>query len=165
MKVVLSVGTHEQPFDRMVAVADTLASAGHDVTIQYGYSAAPSVAHGFDFASSDTLTELVGAADVVVSHGGPATVLQALDAGRLPVVFPRLHRFAEHVDDHQLAFSRHLQRQGLARVAETENEVVKLVLEGARAPDSLAERKARVAANRLRVAESLDAWLSSRSGG
>jgi len=41
-------------------------------------------------------------ADVVVTHAGVGSVLCAREAGHVPVVVPRLHRFGEHVDDHQL---------------------------------------------------------------
>ncbi|HLU82933.1 MAG TPA: glycosyltransferase [Trueperaceae bacterium] len=162
MRVVLSVGTHEQRFERMVAVADALAAEGHDVTIQYGYSTPPTVANGFDFAPTQRLAELFAAADVIVTHAGPATVLQALEWGKLPIVFPRLSRFHEHVDDHQPSFARHLQRQGLARVAATEAEVLALAAERTQVPVTVTERITRVAANRARLAASLDAWLAGR---
>jgi UDP-N-acetylglucosamine transferase subunit ALG13 len=41
-------------------------------------------------------------ADVVVTHAGVGSVLCAREAGHVPVVVPRLHRYDEHVDDHQL---------------------------------------------------------------
>jgi UDP-N-acetylglucosamine transferase subunit ALG13 len=37
-----------------------------------------------------------------VTHTGVGSVLCAREAGHVPVVVPRLHRFGEHVDDHQL---------------------------------------------------------------
>lgn len=165
MRVVLSVGTHEQSFDRMVRVADELASAGDQVTIQYGYSTPPVAAQGFDFAASEELSALLQSADVVITHAGPATVLQALEAGKLPIVFPRAQGYGEHVDDHQVSFARHLQRQGLAHVGTTESEVLALVSEGPKPADAVFERRERVASNRRRVADSLDEWLTVRHPG
>ena len=161
MKVLLSVGTHEQPFARMVDVADRLAAAGHDVTIQYGYSRAPELARGFAFASGDELIAAMAGADEVVTHAGPATVLQALDVGRQPIVFPRSRAHGEHVDEHQVEFAAHLGAKGLARVAFTPDDVVGLI----GAPQGgldLEERRKRIAGNRLRLAASLDAWLLRR---
>ena len=37
-----------------------------------------------------------------MTHAGVGSVLCARQAGHVPVVVPRLHRFDEHVDDHQL---------------------------------------------------------------
>ena len=51
--------------------------------------------------------------DVVVSHGGPATISEARAAGHLPVVVPRDPAFGEHVDDHQKRFSAWLASKGL----------------------------------------------------
>jgi UDP-N-acetylglucosamine transferase subunit ALG13 len=58
--------------------------------------------------SMHELAELMALADVVVTHGGPATVSQARTAGTIPIVVPRQQRFGEHVDDHQVLYARRL---------------------------------------------------------
>jgi UDP-N-acetylglucosamine transferase subunit ALG13 len=50
----------------------------------------------------DVLNAHMREADVVVTHAGVGSVLCAREAGHVPVVVPRLHRYDEHVDDHQL---------------------------------------------------------------
>jgi len=60
----------------------------------------------------EELDELIRAARVVVTHGGSGCIMQALRAGSLPVVVPRLARFGEHVDDHQLQLASRLERAG-----------------------------------------------------
>jgi UDP-N-acetylglucosamine transferase subunit ALG13 len=47
------------------------------------------------------MVELIESADVVVSHAGVGSIMCALRAGHVPIVFPRLKRYAETVDDHQ----------------------------------------------------------------
>jgi UDP-N-acetylglucosamine--N-acetylmuramyl-(pentapeptide) pyrophosphoryl-undecaprenol N-acetylglucosamine transferase len=54
-------------------------------------------------------------ADVVVAHAGVGTALEAMDAQRMPLLVPRLPRFGEHVDDHQVQVGHELARRGLAR--------------------------------------------------
>ena len=44
--------------------------------------------------------------------------MTALRLGHAPIVVPRLHRFGEHVDDHQLDIARRLQERGLVRCVE-----------------------------------------------
>ncbi len=51
---------------------------------------------------------------MVIAHAGVGSALTALEAGRLPILVPRLERFGEHVDDHQLQIADHLQNRGLA---------------------------------------------------
>src|SRR5207342_3032116 len=101
--VLVQVGTDHHPFDRLVAWADTWAGAHPDVEVlvQHGRSRAPDVASGSAFLDRDTLTGLLESADVVVSHGGPATISEARAAGHRPVVVPRDPGRGEHVDDHQ----------------------------------------------------------------
>ena len=54
------------------------------------------------------MEESIATADIVITHGGPATIALARSAGRLPIVVPRLRRYGEHVDDHQLWYARRL---------------------------------------------------------
>jgi UDP-N-acetylglucosamine transferase subunit ALG13 len=63
----------------------------------------------------DRLAEWAAAADVIITHGGPGSILLALSVGRSPVVVPRDPRFGEHVDDHQLRFVRWLQERAPIR--------------------------------------------------
>jgi UDP-N-acetylglucosamine transferase subunit ALG13 len=78
----------------------------------------------------EELHRLIREARVVVTHAGIGSVAAALDHGRRPVVVPRLRRFGEAVDDHQVFFARRLQAAGLVTVVED--------LE--RLPEVLAER-------------------------
>lgn len=161
MKIVVSVGTHEQQFDRLVEMADKLASESHDVTVQYGYSREPVLAHGIDFLPVKDLDKWMEEADIVIVHGGPATVLQALSKGKTPVVVPRDPTLNEHVDDHQLRFARHLQEHGLGIVMTDVGAInVESIARQSRQVD-LSARMAKVRENRLRLALSLAEWLGT----
>jgi len=55
----------------------------------------------------------------VITHGGPASFISALQVGKIPVVVPRKTEFNEHVNDHQVAFAREVaQRRGNILVVE-----------------------------------------------
>jgi UDP-N-acetylglucosamine transferase subunit ALG13 len=60
------------------------------------------------------IREAMAAADLVIAHAGVGSALTALDQGRAPVLLPRLHRFDEMVDDHQLMIAAELESRGLA---------------------------------------------------
>jgi len=57
---------------------------------------------------------MIASATVVVTHGGPGTILTASRYDRPLILVPRQHRFGEHVDDHQVRFCRRIgEAQGL----------------------------------------------------
>lgn len=107
--VFVTVGTHEQPFDRLMREIDSLVEAGalSYVVIQYGYSTViPKGCRCEAFLPYAEMLHLYAEADAVVCHGGPSTFLEAMSYGKVPIVVPRLTRFGEHVNDHQLTFCR-----------------------------------------------------------
>ncbi len=115
--VFVTVGMNEAPFDRLLTAVGRL--RGERVVAQCGSSAVrPQSAVCFDYLPSGELERLIDSARVVVSHGGIGSVALALAHGRRPVVVPRLHRFGEAVDDHQVFFARQLEAAGLATIVE-----------------------------------------------
>lgn len=45
-------------------------------------------------------------ARIVITHGGPSSFIMPLQVKKVPIVVPRLKKFDEHVNDHQLKFSQ-----------------------------------------------------------
>lgn len=108
--IFVSVGTHHQPFDRIVIAADRIAvELGEHVILQRGASRIPAPhAEVFDTLPPDRFEELLKTARVVVLHAGSSSFLQARSLGRRPIVVPRSPEHGEHVDGHQIAFARSL---------------------------------------------------------
>lgn len=108
--VFVTVGTHEQPFDRLVKAVDALVADGtldEEVFVQTGYCTyEPEHCEWERFVPAPEMRSRMEAADVVVTHGGPSSFIEAMAAGKVPVVVPRYERFGEHVNDHQVAFVR-----------------------------------------------------------
>lgn len=104
--IFCTVGTHEDPFDRLLRALDALAGEER-VVIQSGYSTyAPTRWAAEKMMPFDRVQALMAEARIVVTHGGPASIMQALAHGKVPVVVPRQAKFGEHVDDHQVRFAR-----------------------------------------------------------
>ena len=63
-------------------------------------------------------------ADIIITHGGPATFMGAIAKGTKPIVVPRQEKFGEHVNDHQLEFAEQVsERFGSIVVVEEINEL------------------------------------------
>lgn len=106
--IFVTVGTHEQPFNRLIQAIDKLKQMNaitDDVFIQMGYSDyVPQFCDYKPFLSFDEMSHYMETADTVICHGGPATFMNAVFLGKHLIVVPRLKRFNEHVNDHQLEF-------------------------------------------------------------
>ena len=109
MKIFVTVGTHEDPFDRLVAAAERLGRAGHEVVVQSGTSAvATPHCQASPTLTPDAMQQAFAHADVVIAHGGPSTLLEAAAHGHVPILVPRRSGFGEHVDEHQLWVARRI---------------------------------------------------------
>jgi UDP-N-acetylglucosamine transferase subunit ALG13 len=125
--VFASVGTDFHPFDRLSRWIDAwLEGGGSDAArcfVQTGTSAVPRLAEHRQYLGHAEMEAMVRAADVVVCHGGPGTIMLAATLGKRPIVVPRRRCFGEHVDDHQLAFTKRIAGEGAIVLAQTEDEL------------------------------------------
>jgi len=127
--LLVTVGTDHHPFDRLVRWVDGWLgsaegrAAGLRCLMQTGTSAPPrsqaGAAQWQAYLEFEALQAAMRDAAAVVCHGGPGTILGARHMGAVPIVVPRQHRLGEHVDDHQVAFSRRLAAEGSVFLAES----------------------------------------------
>lgn len=108
--IFATVGTHEQPFNRLVECLDNLKKNGtikEKIIIQTGYSTYKlQYCEGKDFFSYQEMINLVAEARIVITHGGPSSFIMPLQFGKIPIVVPRKYEFNEHVNDHQVLFTK-----------------------------------------------------------
>lgn len=118
--IFVTVGTHEQPFNRLIEEVDRLKGAGEiedEVIIQRGYSTyKPKHCLSYDMLSYEDMEKYMREARIIITHGGPASFIAPLSLGKIPIVVPRQAKYHEHVNDHQLEFCR--------QVAERMNNII-----------------------------------------
>ena len=132
--LLVTVGTDHHPFDRLVRWVDAWL-ADHPgrlpCLMQTGTSAPPDPSGAAEwraYLEFDVLQAAMASAAGVVCHGGPGTILGARRAGAVPIVVPRRQRLGEHVDDHQVLFSRRLAAEGGGiHLAETKADLHRLL--------------------------------------
>lgn len=114
--IFVTVGTHEQQFDRLIKEVDYLKKnkfINEDVFIQTGFSEyIPQYCQHSKFLSYEEMTEYIENARIIITHGGPASFLSVLSAGKSPIIVPRQEKYGEHVNDHQVDFSTQLIERG-----------------------------------------------------
>lgn len=121
--IFVTVGTHEQPFNRLVQKIDELKEKGfieEEVIIQTGFSTyQPKHCKWQKLFPYQEMIKNVEDARIVITHGGPSSFIMPLQIGKVPIVVPRKKQFNEHVNDHQVNFSKAVaERQGNIIVVE-----------------------------------------------
>jgi UDP-N-acetylglucosamine transferase subunit ALG13 len=116
--IFATVGSHPTyRFDRFLEALEQL--PGEELVVQYGPGVAPPNAQrAVPWMSFPEFLDHLAKADKVVGHAGAGTIVSAARAGHVPVVVPRLRRFGETVDDHQLELARALTARGAVILAE-----------------------------------------------
>ena len=118
--IFVTVGTHEQQFNRLVKAVDKLREdkvIKEEVIIQTGYSTyEPKFCTWSSLYPYQEMVQYVDEARIVITHGGPSSFIMPLQIGKVPIVVPRQKRFGEHVNDHQVEFCR--------AIAERQNNII-----------------------------------------
>lgn len=108
--IFVTVGTHEQPFNRLIEAVDNLCETGvinEPVIMQTGFSTyEPKHCERHKILPYDQMKENVAKARIVITHGGPASFIMPLQIGKIPIVVPRQLQFNEHVNNHQVDFTK-----------------------------------------------------------
>lgn len=131
--IFVTVGTHEQPFNRLIECIDQLKGNGiikEDVMIQTGYSTyEPVYCKWSSLFSYTEMEKKVAEARIVITHGGPSSFIMPLQMGKIPIVVPRKHELHEHVNDHQAVFCNAVaERMGTIVVVENVDKLGEVIL-------------------------------------
>ncbi|MCL1950503.1 MAG: hypothetical protein FWF59_12295 [Turicibacter sp.] len=105
-------GTQKQDFSRMIQAVEGL-DTQEEIIIQGGHNPYQShrmKVHGF--FSEEELERLYAQADYVITHAGAGSMLKAIKKGKKTIAFPRLKKYGEHVNDHQLELAEKFEDLG-----------------------------------------------------
>lgn len=110
MKTFIHSGTQEIEFSRLLdfAIMNAYSQSGGKLVYQ-GYIAnenaradIPENIQFLHFMRKSDFENTISDADIVVCHGGTGAIFNSISLGHRPYVLPRLAKFGEHNDDHQL---------------------------------------------------------------
>jgi len=119
--ITLTLGTAPFPFDRAIQWLEVLLEKGHitePVYVQYGATdISRIISHplvsGESIVSFDRLTEITQESRLIISHAGQGSTRNFAARQLCFVILPRLARYREHVDDHQLLFAKSVAQFGV----------------------------------------------------
>lgn len=104
--IFVTLGSQKFQFNRLLKKIDALVEDGtitEPVFAQTGASDYTPRNYAFEpFLDREAFSEYMSRCDTVITHGGTGAIIGAVKKGKKVIAVPRLAKFAEHVDDHQL---------------------------------------------------------------
>lgn len=104
--IFITLGSQKFQFDRLLEAVDDLVERGvitEEVFAQSGYSTyVPKHYPIKPFLNREEFAQRQEMADIVITHGGTGAIIGAVKKGKKVIAVPRLAKYGEHVDDHQL---------------------------------------------------------------
>ena len=104
--IFVTLGSQKFQFNRVLIALDEQILQGKitdPVFAQTGYSDYQPKKYEYkNFLSRDEFSEAEDVSDIVISHGGSGAIIGALKKRKKVIAIPRLAKYGEHVDDHQL---------------------------------------------------------------
>ncbi|MBW3095448.1 beta(1,3)galactosyltransferase EpsH [Bifidobacterium sp. 64T4] len=115
--IFVTVGSQKFQFNRLIRKVDELVASGEiteEVFSQIGVSDyIPKHGKYSRFLNRDEFFEISGECDIVITHGGTGAIIGAVKRGKKVIAVPRLAKYKEHVDDHQLQILHQFDEMGL----------------------------------------------------
>ncbi|MCD8372142.1 MAG: beta(1,3)galactosyltransferase EpsH [Clostridia bacterium] len=125
--IFITVGSQKFQFNRLLKAVDELVVSGtvkDTVFAQTGYSDYEPQHYEYkQFLNRDEFAEMEGKADIIITHGGTGAIIGAVKKGKKVVAVPRLTKYGEHVDDHQLQLIEQFTRSNLISSCENLDEL------------------------------------------
>lgn len=104
--IFVTVGSQKFQFNRLLIEIDKLIEnkiITEDVFAQIGASDyKPKNYECKDFITQDEFSKRINESDLIITHGGTGIVVNALKKNKKVIAIPRLSKYGEHVDDHQI---------------------------------------------------------------
>ena len=122
--ILVTCGTQQQQFTRLFEYVEQL-NIDDEVIMQLGHTQFNTRHQSYDFLTS--FEEDIKRADIIITHGGVGTIMNGLLNNKKVIVVPRLSKYNEHVDDHQLEITNKLTNLGYIYSANSFEELKKLI--------------------------------------
>lgn len=104
--IFITVGSQKFQFNRLLKAVDEQVAAGKikdEIFAQIGASDYKPKYYKYKyFLNRDEFTEWQEKAEIEITHGGTGAIIGAVKKGKKVIAVPRLAKYGEHVDDHQL---------------------------------------------------------------
>ena len=131
--ILVTVGTQDKAFTRLVRAVEQAVREGKitdEIIVQAGATEYKSdKIKILNYVGFQEFNDLVKRADIIITHGGVGSILNAVKLGKKVIAVPRLKKYYEHINDHQLQVVEKMTKEGYILSTEDENLIADKVKE------------------------------------
>ena len=118
--ILVALGTQDKEFIRLPIEIENLINKGiikDKVIVQIGNTKfktnlPKAKMEVIEFTNMNQMTNLIKSADLIITHGGVATIIEGINYGKKIIAVPRLKKYKEHVNDHQIQIIENFDKSG-----------------------------------------------------
>ena len=104
--ILVLLGTQNNSFHRLLEEVQKNIDNGNikeEVIVQKGYTKFESEKMTlYNQLPLDEIKQLTEKADLIITHGGVGSIINSIEKNKKVIAIPRLKKYSEHVNDHQL---------------------------------------------------------------
>ena len=114
--ILVTLGTNDKSFVRLIKKIEELIIEGfitEEVVVQAGFTRYDSKhMRIFDLIPMDEFSKLIDECNLLITHGGVGTIISGIQNKKKVIALPRLEKYGEHVNDHQLQIIESFEKAG-----------------------------------------------------
>ena len=131
--IFVTVGTQDWSFKRLIEAVEKAVidkKITDEVIVQAGNTKYESEhVKILNYIPFEEFTSFMDKADIIITHGGVGSILNAVKLGKKVIAVPRLAKYNEHVNDHQLQVIKKMTDDGYILSTEDETLIVDKIKE------------------------------------
>ena len=122
--IFVTLGTQKQQFTRLLEqIENSSVLNNEEILIQNGYTKFESEKLKLiDFISNEEFNKNIDDCEFLITHGGIGSIFSALLLNKKVLAVPRLQKYKEHVDNHQLEICKKLESLGYILVLKEDED-------------------------------------------
>lgn len=117
--ILVLLGTQNNNFTRLLEAVQNNIDKGvikDEVIVQAGFTKFESKdMKVLGLIDKEELSKLQDNADLIITHGGVGSIISSIKRGKKVIVVPRLKKYDEHVNNHQLQIARRFEQEGYVK--------------------------------------------------
>ena len=114
--ILVTLGTQDKKFTRLLEAVQKQIDNGNikeEVIVQAGCTNFESKNMKiFDLIDHDKFCDLINKCSLLITHGGVGSIINGMKNNKVVIAAPRLLKYKEHVNDHQLQIIENFSNEG-----------------------------------------------------